>query len=83
MILHGCMHRTNLSANLFTQVSLLFSRSREGTTASGISTLTFSTNDSHTETVLLDISKEKRNQRFLIMVNIIYFVSLLPVNVLK
>ena len=63
--------------------SLLFSRSREGTTASGISTLTFSTNDSHTETVLLDISKEKRNQRFLIMVNIIYFVSLLPVNVLK
>lgn len=54
-------------------------RSREDTTASGISTLTMSDQPM----MLLDIAKEKRSQRFLILVVTVYFACLLPLNVLK
>ena len=64
---------------------LFSSRTRDSTVASGISSLTVATgsNGGESQSLILDIRREKRSQRFLVLVVSVYFASLLPLNVLK
>ena len=66
---------------------LFSSRTRDSTVASGISSLTVATGSNgegrESQSLILDIRKEKRSQRFLVLVVSVYFASLLPLNVLK
>ena len=66
--------------------SSLSSRTRDSTVASGISSLTVATGSNgngESPSLILDIRREKRSQRFLVLVVSVYFASLLPLNVLK
>ena len=72
--------------NIFLHCVILFSsRTRDSTVASGISSLTVATgsNGGESQSLILDIRREKRSQRFLVLVVSVYFASLLPLNVLK
>ena len=68
-----------------------YSRTRDSTPASGISTLTATSSGSPPQhlsqvastALILDTRKEKRSLRFLVGIVTIYFGSLLPLNVLK